>query len=133
MMNIGLEAFVTDEFRVYQWLDTSPRRADFLATLYTIQRRRPDQGWVFIVENHLPVVFETFAAAEAECLRLQNANAPILNHSLTEETTSPETAIHILEGTRLSKAEQAVTSEEDAFSALAPHLAPGIARQSALN
>jgi hypothetical protein len=65
-------AFCPDEIRVYQWLDTSRSGLNFFPTLYSLQRRDPERGWVYITKNKMPVMFESDTGAEAECIRYQN-------------------------------------------------------------
>jgi hypothetical protein len=64
--------FSSDEVRVYQWLDTSRSGLNFFPTLYSVQRRDPERGWVYITKNKMPVMFDSDTEAEAECIRYQN-------------------------------------------------------------
>jgi hypothetical protein len=84
--------FSTDEVRVYQWLDTSRSGRNFFPTIYSLQRRDPERGWVYITKNKMPVMFDNPSEAEAECICYQNTLPNGENQLLVEEIAADDAA-----------------------------------------
>ena len=73
---VALSALAFAGFRICQWLDTSRRDSTFYPMLYAVQRRELQRGWVYVVKDRMPLMFENRAEAEAQCVRLACSSAP---------------------------------------------------------
>ena len=58
-----------EQFRVFQWLDTSVRNCSHYPTIYCLQQKDPRRGWVYVTVNNMPVLFDNAADASNECSR----------------------------------------------------------------